>query len=78
MIVYYKSVEFFCLFILQGDGFEAIERVGVAASHRGILRDETVFQHIQKWLGIEPVVAKQSKTSKVADADPMAIKPMVL
>jgi len=45
--------------------------VGVAASHRGILRDETVFQLIKKWLDVEPMVSKQSKTSKVADADPI-------
>ncbi|WVZ05431.1 hypothetical protein V8G54_018777 [Vigna mungo] len=60
----------------KADGLKATERVGVGASHRGILRDETVFQHIQKWLGVEPLVSKQSKTSKVADAD--RIVPMVL
>ncbi|KAL9297071.1 hypothetical protein ACSQ67_022967 [Phaseolus vulgaris] len=55
----------------KGDGLKATERVGVAASHRGILRDETVFQLIKKWLDVEPMVSKQSKTSKVADADPI-------
>ncbi|XP_024626360.1 phospholipase A(1) LCAT3 isoform X2 [Medicago truncatula] len=58
------------------DGLEAVERVGVAAEHRGLLHDKTVFQLIQKWLGAEPVVSKQSKTSKVADT--YAINPMVL
>ncbi|XP_061368539.1 phospholipase A(1) LCAT3 [Gastrolobium bilobum] len=60
----------------KADGLEATERVGVASAHREILRDKTVFQLIQKWLGIEPMVSKQSKTSKVADVVPS--KPMIL
>ncbi|CAL0303276.1 unnamed protein product [Lupinus luteus] len=60
----------------KADGLDATERVEVAASHRGILRDQKVFQYIKKWLGIEPIVSKKSKTSKVADSD--SIKPMVL
>lgn len=65
-----------CLLMSQADGLEAIERVGVSADHRGLLRDQTVFKLIQKWLGVEPVVSKQFETSKVADAN--TINPMVL
>ncbi|XVE62141.1 hypothetical protein DITRI_Ditri06bG0095000 [Diplodiscus trichospermus] len=51
----------------MADGLAAVERVGVAASHRGLLRDQTVFKLVQKWLGVEQV-RKPSKTSKVANA----------
>ncbi|KAK3028007.1 hypothetical protein RJ639_040006 [Escallonia herrerae] len=51
----------------EADGFEAAERVGVAASHRGLLRDERVFQLIQKWLGVNQKVGRHSKTSRVMD-----------
>ncbi|XP_021282452.1 phospholipase A(1) LCAT3 isoform X2 [Herrania umbratica] len=53
----------------MADGFAAVERAGVAGSHRGLLRDETVFKLIKKWLGIEQkVTRKHLKTSKVANA----------
>ncbi|KNA18716.1 hypothetical protein SOVF_068220 [Spinacia oleracea] len=56
----------------QADGFDAVERVGVAANHRALLRDDTVFGHIQKWLGITSPKAhkhvKCSRTAKVMDA----------
>ncbi|KAF7817730.1 phospholipase A(1) LCAT3 [Senna tora] len=59
----------------KADGLPAVERVEVTASHRGLLRDERVFQLIEKWLDIEPTVSKLSKISKVADAQP--IKPVI-
>lgn len=51
----------------QADGFNAVERVGVPAQHRELLRNKTVFGCIQKWLGVSSI-PKQSKTSKVMDA----------
>ncbi|KAE8009820.1 hypothetical protein FH972_006232 [Carpinus fangiana] len=53
----------------KADGFAAVERVGVPASHRGLLLDKTVFKYIQKWLGVDPKVSKQYlKSSRVVDA----------
>lgn len=53
----------------KGDWFSATERVGLSATHRGLLSDETVFQLIQQWLGIEPKKSsRRAKTSKVVDA----------
>ncbi|RZC47449.1 hypothetical protein C5167_040392 [Papaver somniferum] len=53
----------------KGDWFSATERVGVRATHRGLLSDETVFQLIQQWLGVEPQKSsRRAKTSKVVDA----------
>lgn len=56
------------LSIAQADGFLAVERVAVEASHRGLLCDKTVFQYIQKWLGVEQRVSKHVKSSRVVDA----------
>ncbi|GFP95789.1 phospholipase a(1) lcat3 [Phtheirospermum japonicum] len=54
----------------KADSFDAVERVGVIASHRGLLADEKVFQLIQNWLGVSPKAkVKHSKTSKVMDAN---------
>ncbi|KAI3977809.1 hypothetical protein MKX01_040554 [Papaver californicum] len=53
----------------KGDWFSATERVGVSATHRGLLSDETVFRLIQQWLGIEPKKSsRRAKTYKVVDA----------
>ncbi|KAL0298478.1 UNVERIFIED_CONTAM: Phospholipase A(1) LCAT3 [Sesamum radiatum] len=54
----------------MADKFDAVERVGVSASHRGLLKDENVFQLIKKWLGVSEKAMKvrHSKTSKVMDA----------
>lgn len=51
----------------MADGFEATERVAIAAAHRQLLKDNSVFKYIQKWLGVEQKVSKHSKTSRVAD-----------
>ncbi|KAL7587647.1 hypothetical protein Lser_V15G35677 [Lactuca serriola] len=51
----------------MADGFPAIERVGIPCAHRTLLRDETVFQYIRKWLGIEEQSTTRVKTSKVVD-----------
>lgn len=52
--------------LLQADNFEAVERVGVRAGHRELLRDETVFELIKKWLGVTDKKV-YSRTSRVMD-----------
>ncbi|KAL6132403.1 hypothetical protein ACLB2K_064646 [Fragaria x ananassa] len=51
----------------KADGFDAVERVAIAARHRELLSDKTVFKHIKKWLGVEQKVNMHSKTSRVSD-----------
>ncbi|XP_057471909.1 phospholipase A(1) LCAT3-like isoform X1 [Actinidia eriantha] len=53
----------------KADGFAAVERVGVAASHRQLLSDKTTFHLIQKWLGLDRKLSGCSKTSKVMDVN---------
>ncbi|KAK4480201.1 hypothetical protein RD792_013263 [Penstemon davidsonii] len=54
----------------KADHFDAVERVGVIASHRGLLSNENVFELIQNWLGVsaKSKVKQNFKTSKVMDA----------
>nr|GEV97138.1 phospholipase A(1) LCAT3-like [Tanacetum cinerariifolium] len=42
----------------MADGFKAVELVGIPGAHRALLRDETVFEYIRKWLGIEELVTR--------------------
>ncbi|ERN20096.1 phospholipase A(1) LCAT3 isoform X2 [Amborella trichopoda] len=36
----------------KADGFSAAERVGISDTHRGLLSNETLFQHLKQWLEI--------------------------
>lgn len=51
----------------MADNCEAVERVGVQAGHRGLLRDEKVFELIKKWLGVSDKKKVHSTTSRVMD-----------
>ncbi|KAL0324392.1 UNVERIFIED_CONTAM: Phospholipase A(1) LCAT3 [Sesamum calycinum] len=53
----------------MADNYDAVERVGVSGSHRGLLKDANVFQLIKDWLGVsEKTKVRHSKTSQVMDA----------
>ncbi|XP_043725383.1 phospholipase A(1) LCAT3-like [Telopea speciosissima] len=51
----------------KADSFAAVERVGFAADHRGLLRDKEVFRQIQKWLDVTEKLVNSAKTSRVMD-----------
>ncbi|CAN6476229.1 unnamed protein product [Victoria cruziana] len=55
----------------MADGLAAIARIGVPASHRGLLNNEKVFECIKQWLGVGQTKQlrkpKYSRNPKVAD-----------
>ncbi|KAL5991040.1 hypothetical protein ACLOJK_011946 [Asimina triloba] len=51
----------------QADNFAAAERVGISASHRGLLNDKEVFGYIKQWLGVTEK-SHHSRTARVEDA----------
>ncbi|XP_020261487.1 phospholipase A(1) LCAT3 [Asparagus officinalis] len=51
----------------MADGFEAVDRVGVKATHRGLLCDKTVFRLLKQWLGVNQKSKHSMATSKVMD-----------
>ncbi|XP_073526170.1 uncharacterized protein, partial [Phyllobates terribilis] len=51
----------------MADGLDARERVAVASRHRELLCDKTVFELIQKWIGVSPKLRRHKKNSKVFD-----------
>lgn len=52
----------------KADGFEAVARVGVKATHRGLLSNKTVFKILQQWLGVSEKPELSMATSKVMDS----------
>lgn len=52
----------------QADNFDAVERVAVCATHRGLLCDENVYNIIKNWVGV-PTDVKARRTSKVVHAN---------
>ncbi|XP_020103636.1 phospholipase A(1) LCAT3-like [Ananas comosus] len=53
----------------KADGFAATARVGIKATHRGLLKDERVFQLLKQWLGVSEKSQQRHSTSssKVMD-----------
>ncbi|XP_072969986.1 phospholipase A(1) LCAT3 isoform X1 [Typha angustifolia] len=51
----------------KADGFAAAARVGIKASHRGLLKDKQVFQLLKQWLGVSQKSQHSSSSSKVMD-----------
>ncbi|KAI4378056.1 hypothetical protein MLD38_015596 [Melastoma candidum] len=53
----------------RADAFDAEERVGIAAGHRELLCNDSVFELIQNWLEVPTKAHKRrSRTSRVADS----------
>ncbi|WOL17920.1 phospholipase A(1) LCAT3 isoform X1 [Canna indica] len=51
----------------KADGFAATARVGVKGTHRGLLKDEKVFELLKQWLGVSENSKKSLSSSKVMD-----------
>ncbi|KAH7684998.1 Lecithin:cholesterol/phospholipid:diacylglycerol acyltransferase protein [Dioscorea alata] len=51
----------------KADGLPAVARVGIKASHRGLLCDKQVLELLKQWLGVTEKSTKSKLTSKVVD-----------